>query len=116
MNEHNAPDGDSQIFRFLDYEQTCRDCEVAVGQEHLTLPDQYDGCDVAICVVTGRQRLECGPDRDHDCGRDHWTGWIPGLLDCERLGWMHGPGLPDLARLYTEAVWDPKKRQWMKPT
>jgi hypothetical protein len=100
--------------RILDFEETCRDCGVTVGQEHLTLADQYDGCDVAICLVTGRQRLECGPDRDHDCGREKWTGWTPGLLDCERLGWMIGPGLPNTPRLYTEAVWDPETCRWEK--
>lgn len=55
-------------------------------------------------LVTGYQRLMC--DLDHDCGRDVWTGRWPGHTDCERLGWMIGPGFPDLNCLYTQAVWD----------
>jgi hypothetical protein len=55
-------------------------------------------------------------DHGHGCGRDRWTGWIPGLLACERLGWMIAPGFPDLARIYTLGVWDPVKRQWNAPT
>ncbi|WP_309114704.1 hypothetical protein [Saccharothrix sp.] len=48
-------------------------------------------------------------------GQDTWTGWWPGHLDCERLGWMIGPGLPDLARLLTQAVWDPQDHIWTAP-
>jgi hypothetical protein len=35
-----------------------------------------------------------------------------GETDCERLGWMIGPGLPDLNRLLTEATWNPARQQW----
>ncbi|KAA2253296.1 hypothetical protein F0L68_33330 [Solihabitans fulvus] len=88
--------------------ERCPDCDVAIGEEHT------DGCDVARCVVNGRQQLGC--EANHDCGGDVWSGWWPGEVDCQRLGWMIGPGLPDLNRLYTEAVWDSQKRQWVKPT
>jgi hypothetical protein len=37
--------------------------------------------------------------------------WV-GETDCERLGWMIGPGLPDLNRLLTEATWNPATQQW----
>jgi hypothetical protein len=53
---------------------------------------------------------------EHDCGRDVWTGWWPGQVDCERLGWMIGPGLPDLNRLYTEATWDAERCAWVTTT
>jgi hypothetical protein len=54
-------------------------------------------------------------DLDHDCGREKWTGWRPGLIDCEEFGWMLGPGFPDIVSLYTQATWDPEKGRWVKP-
>lgn len=99
--------------RLLDFQDRCPDCDVAVGEAHVF--DEYDGgCDVARCLVTGLQRLGC--EADHDCGRDVWTGWWPGQVDCERLGWMLGPGLPDLNRLYTEATWDAQRCAWVTTT
>ncbi|WP_436499544.1 hypothetical protein [Actinokineospora sp. HUAS TT18] len=96
--------------RFLGFRERCPDCDVAVGEAHIH--DEYgSGCDIARCQATGLQRLIC--DTDHDCGREVWTGWWPGLLDCERLGWMHGPGSPDLRRLYTEATWDIDQHAWV---
>ncbi|MFT7837742.1 hypothetical protein Q5530_16530 [Saccharothrix sp. BKS2] len=92
----------------IDFEEQCPDCAVAVDEAHV-----HGGCDIACCLVTGRQRLMC--DLDHDCGQDIWTGWRPGHLDCERLGWMIGPGFPDLHRLYTQAIWDPAHRHWTAP-
>lgn len=112
MNDDNRQNTQGAEFRVLDFEPTCPDCAVAVGEAHIY--DECDGgCDVARCLVTGLQRLMC--DLDHDCGRDVWTGWWPGLVDCERLGWMLGPGFPDLNRLYTETTWDPARCAWVKP-
>ncbi|PWK84491.1 hypothetical protein C8D88_108106 [Lentzea atacamensis] len=82
----------------------CPDCEVAIGQPHI------EGCDVAMCLRTGLQRLSC--ERNHNCGKDIWSGRWPGETDCERLGWMIGPGLPDLNRLFTTATWNPVTQQW----
>lgn len=92
--------------RTLDFTAHCPDCHVAVGEPHSR------GCDLARCLKTGLQR--CADERD--CGRDVWTGWWPGLLDCEQLGWMIGPGLPDLNRLYTEATWNAERCAWVKST
>lgn len=51
----------------------CPDCEVRPGQEHA------DGCDVARCPTTGKQRLTC--DRGDACAghlcRTLWTGRLP---------------------------------------
>ncbi|MEV6712707.1 hypothetical protein AB0M48_11765 [Lentzea sp. NPDC051208] len=82
----------------------CPDCEVAIGQPHV------EGCDVAMCLRTGLQRLSC--EHKHNCGKDTWSGRWPGQTDCERLGWMIGPGLADLNRLLTEAMWNPTTQQW----
>lgn len=96
----------------LEFQDTCPDCGVAVGQSHLK--DSVDGgCDIARCLVTGQQRLMC--DRDHDCGHDLWEGVLPGPLNCYRLGWMLGPGDPDLRRLYTKGMWDARQRTWVDP-
>lgn len=116
MNENTENSAQRKEFRVLDFEQTCPDCGVGVGEAHVY--DEVDGgCDVARCLVTGLQRLMCDADHaaDQDCGHDVWTGWSPGLLDCEQLGWMIGPGFPDLNRLYTEATWDPAGCAWVKP-
>jgi len=83
MNDNNESTQDKQ-FRVLDFEPNCPDCAVAVGKPHEY--DEYDGgCDVARCLVTGLQRLMC--DRNHDHGRDIWTGWWPGLLFFELKPW-----------------------------
>jgi len=93
------------------FEPYCPDCGVGVGSQHIY--DEYDGgCDVARCLVSGWQRLMC--DADHDCGREVWTGFWPGHIDCERLGWMLGPGFHDLNRLLLDARWDPDRRAWVK--
>jgi hypothetical protein len=99
--------------RLIDYQDRCPDCDVAVGEAH-SYDEVNGGCDVARCLVTGLQRLSCG--HSHDCGHDVWSGRWPGQLDCERLGWMIGPGLPDLNRLYVEATWDAERCAWAKPT
>ncbi|EWC64551.1 hypothetical protein UO65_0158 [Actinokineospora spheciospongiae] len=82
----------------------CPDCAVPVGRPHI------DRCDVARCLRTGLQRLDC--EAAHDCGTDTWTGRWPGEADCERLGWMIGPDFPDLNRLYTQATWNPTTHHW----
>jgi hypothetical protein len=95
-----------------DSQPRCPDCAVAVGEPHLS--DPVNGaCDIARCLVTGLQRWGC--QHDHDCGRDIWTGFRPGQLDCERLGFMQGNGFPDLNRLYVEATWDRERLAWVKP-
>ena len=86
----------------------CPDCTVPIGQPHI------EGCDTAICLQTGLQRLSCA--LEHSCGEDIWSGRSPGETDCERLGWMIGPGLPELHRLAIEATWNPATRQWDAPT
>jgi hypothetical protein len=112
MNEDNENSAWSRELPMLGGLPRCPDCDVAVGKAHLS--HDYDGCDVARCLVTGLQRLSC--EADHDHGQDVWSGWWPGELDCQYLGWMLGPGMPDLNRLYTEAVWDPERCLWVKPT
>jgi hypothetical protein len=128
MNDHEHNDADSStegtrqtaaqgvvqpsLVGLIDYQERCPDCAVAVGQPHIQ--DEVDGgCDVARCLVTGLQRLMCDREGHDECGQDVWTGWWPGQLDCQRLGWMLGPGLPDLNRLYTEAVWDRARGSWV---
>lgn len=37
----------------------CGDCGAEPGQAHA------DGCDVARCLLTGRQRIQCEPEHEH---------------------------------------------------
>jgi hypothetical protein len=60
---------------------------------------------------TGLQRLGHG---DCPCAVDVWTGTWPGEDECREFGWTFGPDLPDLNRLYTEAVWNPAKKRWVR--
>lgn len=109
----------------------CPDCRAPAGQQHL------DGCDVARCLATGGQMIQCdGLDEEppyavHSCGRDVWTGKWPGEAECEEFGWWayfvpnHDPsfvpckpGAPgathDLNRLHIEARWDRAQARWVK--
>jgi hypothetical protein len=86
----------------------CPDCQVEPGETHL------DGCDVARCLWTGIQRIQCDGwigeacqvladtgrsdlagalayhlglnDWAHRCGDDIWSGEWPGKADARRLG------------------------------
>ncbi len=111
MSDDSENTAQRDEFPALDFQDRCPDCAVAVGEAHIY--DEVDGgCDVARCLVTGLQRLMC--DLNHDCGRDTWTGWWPGHVDCQRYGWMIAPGLPDLNRLAQEAAWDPVAHHWVR--
>lgn len=98
----------------------CPDCQVQPGDPH------HQNCDVARCLVTGMQRLQC---RDYDCGDDVWTGLWPGEAECREYGWyvQFDPGRgwvrcdaddqgaePDLNRLLVEASWNPSTRRWVR--
>jgi hypothetical protein len=100
----------------------CPDCAAAPGESH------EDGCDVARCMATGRQRLSCAGG--HDCGQDVWTGDWPGDAECREFGWWvqdrcaegmgwlpcapDAPGATeDLNRLATHAHWSPERRRWV---
>jgi hypothetical protein len=109
------------------FRENCPDCQVGVGVEH------SDGCDVARCMDDGGQRLACGVFRETRhagcCGDDTWSGYWPGVLECEEFGWwsMMVPGLGwvqvpegtegavhDLNRLVLEGVWDREARRWQR--
>jgi hypothetical protein len=94
----------------------CPDCDVPPGQAH------EDGCDVARCLATGRQRLMCGRQADHPgafCGQDVWTGQWPGENECREYGFVLTAGLvggriiPDLNRLFAECRWDRGQGRWV---
>lgn len=109
-------------------DKRCPGCGVAPGDEHT------NGCGVARCLATGRQRLQCemlattgiGVNHDGDCGNDIWTGEWPGTEDAIRLGFWCDPtdlplrpcdpdtpgAVPDLNRLMSDARWDPTTRRW----
>lgn len=82
-----------------DVSPTCPDCGVGIGEAHT------EGCDIARCLGTGKQRLQCeigdsglaeifgipesrlaktGP---HDCGQQTWSGLWPGVMECREFGW-----------------------------
>lgn len=107
----------------------CPDCRAPVGDPH------DECCDVARCLATGGQRLQCDgqdeeyPYAEHDCGADTWTGRWPGVAEAEEFGWFvqdrcaeglgwtpcaaDAPGArPDLNRLMFDAVWNATTRRW----
>jgi hypothetical protein len=111
-------------------ERNCPDCAVAPGERH------DGGCDVARCLATGQQRLQCDgrdegyPHADHDCGTDVWTGEWPGDVECREFGWWvqdrcaegmgwvpcaaDAPGATeDLNRLAQDARWSPEQARWV---
>jgi hypothetical protein len=95
----------------------CGDCGAEIGEPHAS------GCDVARCLWTGLQRIQCDKglaaacckvlrsadapdladdlayhldldDPDHDCGEDIWTGEWPDKADAAALGWYSYFGPP----------------------
>lgn len=87
-------------------EPNCPKCDAEIGQAHNAR------CDVAACLATGLQRLDHPPTCP--CPPDVWTGQRVGTAECAEFGWMLGPGLPDLNRLFTTATWDPAARRWTR--
>lgn len=115
----------------------CPDCRVDSGAPHAA------DCSIAICWVTGEQRLPhwLHPDtvaqlpglatsmidRDHDCGEDVWTGELPGTDAARQLGlWCYWDGAafvsctenhfgaqPDLAAIQSVCRWDQGARCWV---
>lgn len=98
----------------------CPDCEVAIGQLHKR------GCDVERCSYCGLQAIGC-KHRVPDDDRLPWTGTMPGVDDCHRLGlfakMVPGKGwtpcdkdekgaIEDLNSLYTLCTWSREKKQW----
>ena len=63
----------------------CPDCGVKAGHPHCS------NCDVERCSVCGGHLLMCEGAPTHH-GKQHdplfarWTGWWPGVLECEALG------------------------------
>lgn len=112
----------------MDGPRSCNDCGAPAGEPH------GDDCDVARCLVTGIQRLQCSAR--HDCGSQAWPGEWPGVAECEEFGWwaeeseatkawFRENGWPvsdephhDLNRLHTGTDWDPvacRRRRFRDP-
>jgi hypothetical protein len=110
---------------------TCPDCAATIGGAH------DNGCDVARCLATGGQRIQCDghddthPYAEHDCGQQTWTGRWPGEAECAEFGWWvqdrcaeglgfvpcapDAPGATeDLNRLVRDAVWDAQAGRWQR--
>jgi len=106
----------------------CPDCGVEVGKIHR--PD----CDVERCPNCGSQMLSCGclgseTRKWIKKNRMPWTGVWPGTEECREFGWYaklvlgmgwvpcgaDEPGAnPDLNRLHVEAVWNKKKKKFVR--
>lgn len=95
----------------------CPDCQVGIGVEH------DDGCDVARCLGNGLQRLACRVfNRKEgsavDCGRDVWSGFWPGVPECQEYGWVtmdpDRTVLWDLNRLVRDGSWDHVAMRWVR--
>jgi hypothetical protein len=71
--------------------EACPDCGAVIDEPH------RDGCDVARCLATGMQRIQCdgmhysqGPPGCFipvTCGQDIWSGLWPGEAECAEYGW-----------------------------
>lgn len=116
-----------------DEASTCYECTARVGRAHRA------GCPIAICLVTGRPRLDCAAK--HDCGYDCWSGELPGDAECREYGlfsdWVDSEGrsipphdhvtpgrwvdataddpyaVADMDRLHELGRWDRKRQRWV---
>lgn len=101
----------------------CGGCGREPGELH------SDGCPVERCPDCGRQLLSCGCN-DLQFARMPWTGDFPGTAECAAFGWFSAlipgkgwvrcePGVPgafhDMNRLYSEAVWNPRRARFVLP-
>jgi hypothetical protein len=111
--------------------KNCRDCDVAPNTQHDA------GCDVARCISTGMQWIQCGGQEhvykgryygEHQgpCEPDVWTGYYPGYEDCIRLGywckWTSNgfkpcdaddlEATPNVTRLMTSCNWNPELQRF----
>jgi hypothetical protein len=108
--------------------EACPDCGAVIDEPH------RDGCDVARCLATGMQRLQCS--EDEHCGQDIWSGLWPGEAECAEFGWWayfqgapagwqatgwvrcgpdHPDAVPDLNRLVIDGSWDQVRGRWVIP-
>ena len=106
--------------------EACPDCGAVIDEPHLA------GCDVARCLATGMQRLQCS--EDEHCGQDIWSGTWPGEMECAEFGWWtlfreplpgepygawircgadYPDAVPDLNRLVRECTWDQVRGRWV---
>lgn len=94
-------------------QESCPDCGVGIGERH------DGGCDVARCWHTGGQRVSCPCVAYGECGEDEWSGFWPGVPECQEHGWVTVDEktryvIWDLNRLMTECRWDRGERRWVK--
>jgi len=109
--------------------KSCPDCGVDVGELHKS------GCDVERCPNCGGQLLSCvctGSEKTRKWIEKNlipWTGVWLGTEECREFGWyaklVLGMGWipckaeelgasPDLNRLHAEAVWNKKKKRFVR--
>lgn len=97
----------------------CPDCGALPGAYHQL------GCDIERCPYCFWQMLEhifgggCPVHEDTPWpvpqeDRLLWTGVWPGEQECLDFGWYDANGIPDLTRLYTDAVWDRVLRRFIR--
>ncbi len=117
-----TPEDVERIRRWCFDPGPCNDCGAQHGEAHA------DGCDVARCLWTGGQRLQCAGG--HDCGQDVWDGCWPGVAEAVEFGWYswfepgkpwhrcgpnHPQAGPDLNRINVLFCrWDRERRRWAR--
>lgn len=118
------PDETKRIVDDCYSDRPCPDCGIECNQAH------DEGCDVARCLWTGGQRLQCEHwDPGHDCGQDLWDGVWGATAECVEFGWYcyfvpnlgfvpcrpdHPGATPDLNRIVVQCDWDREQQRWVK--
>ena len=103
--------------------ETCPDCSVEIGQNHL------NDCDVTRCKVHGVQLFKCHLIKESEnCMPTNFDGYFPGTQEAIKREWYvfqnsenkwevcgpdHPEATPDINKVIKELTWDSQLEKYI---